>query len=81
MLKGGDKMPETNLEECLAYFGCDKNETAEILKCHENGNIKGMIQLLRKRRQAILNTIHAEEKQISCLDYLVFQIEKDSQTK
>ncbi len=74
-------MPETNLEECLAYFGCDENETAEILKCHENGNIKGMIQLLRKRRQSILNKIHAEEKQISCLDYLVFQIEKDSQTK
>ena len=74
-------MPETNLEECLAYFGCDEDEKAEILKCHENGNIKGMIQLLRKRRQAILNTIHAEEKQISCLDYLVFQIEKDNQTK
>ena len=74
-------MPETNLEECLAYFGCDEDEKAEILKCSENGNIKGMIQLLRKRRQAILNTIHAEEKQISCLDYLVFQIEKDNQTK
>lgn len=74
-------MPETNLEECLAYFGCDENEKSEILKCHKNGNIKGMIQLLRKRRQTILNTIHAEEKQISCLDYLVFKIEKDSQAK
>lgn len=74
-------MPETNLEECLAYFGCDESEKAEILKCSESGNIKGMIQLLRKRRQSILNKIHAEEKQISCLDYLVFQIEKDNQTK
>ena len=74
-------MPEINLKECLDYFGCDENEKAEILKCSENGNVKGMIQLLRKRRQAILNTIHEEEKQISCLDYLVFQIEKDNQAK
>lgn len=74
-------MPETNLEECLVYFGCDENEKAEILKCRANGNLKSTIQLLRKRRQAILDSIHAEEKQISCLDYLVFQLEKDNRTK
>lgn len=66
-----------SIEEYLDDFGCNETEKAEILKCHINNDTKGMIALLRKHRQKILNTIHNEEKQISCLDYFVFQLEKD----
>lgn len=65
-----------SIEEYLEDFGCNETEKAEILKCHSNNDIKGMIALLRKHRQKILNTIHNEEKQISSLDYFVFQLEK-----
>lgn len=70
-------MESKYLKECLDDFGCNDEEKAEILNCHDNGNIKGMIILLRKHRQSILNTIHNEEKQIICLDYFIFQLEKN----
>ena len=70
-------MPTEKLEECLDDFGCNETEKAEILNCHNNNDKKGVIALLRKHRQKILNTIHNEEKQISCLDYFVFQLEKE----
>ena len=70
-----------SIEEYLDDFGCNETEKAEILKCYSNNDTKGMIALLRKHRQKILNTIHNEEKQISSLDYFVFQLEKDIKAK
>ena len=66
-----------SIEEYLDDFGCNDTEKAEILKCYSNNDTKGMIALLRKHRQTILSRIHNEEKQISSLDYFVFQLEKD----
>lgn len=71
-------IPEINqLNACLNDFGCRDDEIAEIIHCRSCGDVSGMIQRLRKRRQCILNAIHLEEKQISRLDYLVFQLEKE----
>ena len=62
------------LGECLDDLGCSDAEKSEIMRCRRNDDIAGTIRLLRKRRQAILDEIHREEKQISCLDYLVFKL-------
>ena len=70
-----------SIEEYLDDFGCNDTEKAEILKCYSNNDTKGMIALLRKHRQIILCRIHNEEKQISSLDYFVFQLEKDIKAK
>lgn len=67
------------LENCLNDLGCNQKEKAEMHKYYEKHDIQSVIRLLRKRRQTILGTIHKEEKQISCLDYLVFQLEKEIQ--
>lgn len=72
-------MPMTDPEQlgdCLADLGCNEAEKAEIMRCRGNDDIQGTIRLLRKRRQTLLDAIHKEEKQISCLDYLVFMLEK-----
>jgi len=79
-----DWVPNTeteNFEKCLDDFGCDTREKAEIMECYRTNDTKGMIRLLRRRRQTTLNIIHMEEKQIRCLDYIVFQLEKDMETK
>lgn len=65
------------LEECLDDLGFSPEKRADILHCRQCGDIRGMIALLRARRQAILHRIHNEEKQISCLDYVVFQLEQE----
>lgn len=69
------------LEDCLNDLGCSQMEKTEIHKYYEQHDIFSVIQLLRKHRQTILGTIHKEEKQISCLDYLVFQLEKEIRTQ
>lgn len=63
--------------ECLDDIGCSEAEKAGIMRCRCNDDPNGTIRLLRKRRQDILDEIHREEKQISCLDYLVFMLEKE----
>lgn len=77
-------MPIMEYEKLAGYlddFGCDENEKSDILYCNESDDVNGMLRLLRKHRKYTLNSIHKEEKQISCLDYLVFQLEKERQTK
>ena len=56
--------------ECLDDIGCCESEKAELIHCRCNDDIQGTIRLLRKRRQTLLDAIHKEEKQISCLDCL-----------
>lgn len=68
-------------EEYLDDIGCPLKEKAEVLKYAENHDIQNIVRLLRRHRQSTLDTIHKEEKQISCLDYLVFQLEKELNTQ
>lgn len=65
------------LEEYLNDIGCPPKVKTEILEYAENRDIQNIIRSLRRHRQVALDTIHKEEKQISCLDYLVFQLEKE----
>ena len=70
-------MPMTDAErfgECLDDIGCCESEKAELMHCRCNDDIQGTIRLLRKRWQTLLDAIHKEEKQRSCLDYLVFKL-------
>lgn len=69
------------LKEYLDDIGYPLKEKAEILKYAESHDIQNIIRLLRRHRQSTLDTIHKEEKQISCLDYLVFQLEKELNTQ
>lgn len=73
-------MKSEKLKECLDDFGFDEKEKAEIMQCYENDDTRGIIRLLRRHRQTALDKIHTEEKQISCLDYLIFQLENETQT-
>lgn len=69
------------LEEYLDDIGCSSKEKIEILEYAKNHDIQNIIRLLRRHRQLTLNTIHKEEKQISCLDYIIFQLEKEIKTR
>lgn len=78
--EGRDDMPiieSERLEEYLDDIGCPSKVKAEILEYTENRDIQNIIRLLRRHRQSTLDSIHKEEKQISCLDYIVFQLEKE----
>lgn len=56
--------------------GCSEDTIKRFLLCYEAGDIKGGLKVLSTHRQALLDAIHKGQKEIDCLDYLVYQIEK-----
>lgn len=77
---------ETKLEEFIAYgskaaiiqnlkdSGCSQETIDCCLACLDTGRKKELLERLEKQRKGILDKIHKGQKQIDCLDYLVFQI-------
>lgn len=77
---------ETKLEELIAYgskaaiiqnlkdAGCSQETIDCCIACLDTGRKKELLERLEKQRKGILDKIHKGQKQIDCLDYLVFQI-------
>ena len=59
-----------NLEDA----GCDMEMVAEFMKLGIAGN---QLKLLEQHRKRLLEKVHMNEKRIDCLDYLVFQMNKE----
>lgn len=77
---------ETKLEELIAYgskaaivqnlkdAGCSQETIDCCLACLEAGQKEELLKRLEKHRKGLLEQVHKGQKQIDCLDYLVFQI-------
>ena len=61
----------------LKDAGCCQEMVQSFMTYLEQGNLKGQLELLEKRRDCLLEQVHEEEKQIDCLDYLVYQIRRN----
>ena len=59
-----------NLEDA----GCAPDIIACCMACMEQGKKKELLKQLEEHRKGLLHKVHEEEKQIDCLDYLVYQI-------
>ena len=68
------------LRENLRDAGCDSDT---ICRCEVLAHDKKKGELLRVlslHRRALLDTVHQSERRIDCLDYLIYQIEKQDKT-
>lgn len=61
----------------LKAAGVDGALLQEFLDCWKAGKTKEQLRLLAQKREGLLERVHREDKQIQCLDYLVYQIEKE----
>lgn len=59
----------------LKDAGCDQETIDRFLHWMKEGATKEQLQLLARHRGVLLDKVHAEEKRIRCLDYLIYQIE------
>lgn len=59
----------------LKDAGCSTETMGEFLKYFDKGDIQNQLLLLECHRMQLLSKVHKEEKRISCVDYLVYQIE------
>ena len=62
----------------LKDAGCNKSQIEEYMGYvgkHEKNN---ELKLLRQQRDFLLDGLHEKQRMIECLDYLVYQINKDN---
>lgn len=71
---------EGKIIQNLKDAGCDEQCISDIMAAWENGRTEQVLRLLSSHRAELLNRFHKSKNCIDCLDYLVFQIEKE-QTK
>jgi hypothetical protein len=65
----------------LKDAGCDSAAIAAFLKEVKSGKSVRAMKLLEKHRRTLLDDLHENQKQIDCLDYLVYQMKKEEKTK
>lgn len=65
----------------LDAAGLDPKAAAYYLSLQKAGKASEQLALLSAKRESILENIHKEEKQICCLDYLVYRMRKDEENK
>lgn len=64
----------------LKDAGCDGDTIAAFMKDLGDGRMKEGCKLLAVYRRSLLEDLHKKQKQIDCLDYLVYTLEKKSKT-
>ena len=67
-----DDVPPEALRQNLEDAGCDEETVERCLDCARQGRTQEQLRLLSAHRRLLLDAVHRCEKQIDCLDYLVF---------
>ena len=69
------------LRQTLIDAGCDPEIVQQCMELARGQRTKEMKQILTRYRRTLLDTVHAEQKKIDCLDYLFYKMEKDEHPK
>jgi len=80
-LEGGEKMAEANdmygsIYQNLLDAGCDQQTAEQCMVLVKESQISDMLQILTGYRKTLLCSLHKKQKQIDCLDYLLYKIKK-----
>lgn len=65
----------------LKDAGCTKEMIERIMTHLEEEDMGELWKLLEQHRSCLLSIVHEREKQISCLDYFVYQIKRNKARK
>ena len=65
----------------LQDAGCDAHTTEQCMSLVKKGNYRGLLPLLLAHRNALRGELRRSQKQIDCLDYLIYQINKNMTAK
>ncbi len=65
-----------HLKRGLLDAGCTEKASALISSLYESGNFKEMLRQMRKERCSLLERMHAIQRKVDCMDYLIHAQEK-----
>lgn len=69
---------ESILRQNLLDAGCDQETLQHCMSLARAGELAKAKPVLARHRQALLDAVHQNEKRIDCLDYLLYQLKKQS---
>lgn len=75
------KLSRDDVCQNLQDAGFTPEDAAGFLECWSKGKQCEQMRILSRQRQYLLDRIHCREKQISCLDYLCYQLSRQEETK
>lgn len=58
-------------------LGCNSKQIEEIVELYDKGKIEKVRETLSIHRRKMLDNEHNVQKQIDCLDFFLYQIEKE----
>lgn len=67
---------DITIKQNLKDAGCNSARINNFLALQESGKISEQLYLLSEHRRLLLNAIHKKQKNLDCLDYLIFTIKK-----
>lgn len=69
------------LRQNLIDAGCGSDTVQACMALAQGQKTAELVLILSQHRRALLDTVHQSEKQIDCLDYLLYTLEKQSNAK
>ena len=69
---------KNKLLQNLKDADCNPDLITKFLQFEEIGSISGQLKLLFQHRKVLLDKLHLNQKQIDCLDYLIFSLEHNT---
>ncbi len=68
------------LHQNLIDAGCDEKTIERCMDLVKEKKRADILPLLSRHRTALLDAVHKGQKQIDCLDFLVYSVEKELRT-
>lgn len=75
---------EKNQDEVIQNLkdaGCEAETIENFIGYEKEGEIKKELELLSCHRKCLLETLHSCQKQIDCLDYLIYKMKNKAKDK
>lgn len=66
------------VEQNLRDAGCSDEFVVTFMQVWRTGTLQEQLQLLSRQRCILLDSVHAAQKKLDCLDYLRYQLQKQA---
>lgn len=71
---------EGMLRQNLMDAGCSHEMAEQCVKLSEEQDAAQLLRVLARHRRTLLDAVHAGQKRIDCLDYLIYKIKKQAKS-
>lgn len=61
----------------LKDAGCDAEQINTCINYSQSGKVHEMKNLLGKHKNHLMKEVHARQREVDCLDYLLYSLEKE----